>query len=182
MSLKYSPVCNFGKKIVPFKLFSATNEEINLENCLGEKGTLVMFICNHCPYVKAIIKDIVGTVDELKKIGINSIAIMPNDYEKYPEDNPLNMIKFSEKYNLRFPYLIDSEQIVTKRYEAICTPEFFGYNCHSELQYRGRLTELNNLKKVNGKNELLIAMKLIAEKNTGPKDQNPSMGCSIKWK
>ena len=158
MSLKYSPVCDFGKKIIPFSLFSANNEKISLLNNLGKNGTLIIFMCNHCPYVKAIIEDIVKTTNDIKKLGINTIAIMPNDYEKYPEDNPENMIKFSKKYNFNFPYLID------------------------KLQYRGRLTKLNNLKKVNSNNELFNAMLAISKNRIGPKEQFPSMGCSIKWK
>ena len=182
MSLKYTPVCEFGKNIVNFKLPSATNITYSLENITGKKGTLIMFICNHCPYVKAIIKDIVRTTEELKKVGINSIAIMPNDYEKYPEDSPENMIKFSKLHKFSFPYLIDKKQNVTRDYGAVCTPEFFGYNSENELQYRGRLTELINLKKVNKKNELLYAMLEVAKKQIGPLDQYPSMGCSIKWR
>lgn len=182
MSLKYSPTCESGKKIIPFSLFSANNKKISLLNNLGKKGTLIIFMCNHCPYVKAIIQDIVKTTNDIKKFGINTIAIMPNDYEKYPEDNPENMIKFSEKHNFCFPYLIDKNQEVAKNYGAVCTPEFFGYNSDNELQYRGRLTKLNNLKKVNNINELFNAMVDISKKKTGPKEQFPSMGCSIKWK
>ena len=182
MSLKYSPVCDFGKKIIPFSLFSANNEKISLINNLGKNGTLIIFMCNHCPYVKAIIEDIIKTTNDIKKLGINTIAIMPNDYEKYPEDNPKNMIKFSKKYNFNFPYLIDKNQEVAKTYQAVCTPDFFGYNSENELQYRGRLTKLNNLKKVNSINELFNAMLAISKNGIGPKEQFPSMGCSIKWK
>lgn len=176
MSLKYSPVCDFGKKIIPFSLFSANNEKISLLNNLGKNGTLIIFMCNHCPYVKAIIEDIVKTTNDIKKLGINTIAIMPNDYEKYPEDNPENMIKFSEKHNFSFPYLIDKNQEVAKNYEAVCTPEFFGYNSDKELQYRGRLTKLNNLKKVNNINELFNAMVDIKKKKNWPKRTIPEYG------
>ena len=180
MSLKYSPVCDFGK-ITPFHYFQQIMEKISLINNLGKNGTLIIFMCNHCPYVKAIIEDIIKTTNDIKKLELITIAIMPNDYEKYPEDNPKNMIKFSKKYNFNFPYLIDKNQEVAKTYEVVCTPGFFGYNSENELQYRGRLTKLNNLKKVNSINELFNAMLAISKTGIGPKEQF-YMGCSIKWK
>ena len=182
MILKYTPICEFDKKIIDFSLFDFAKRKFTLNECIGEKGTLIMFLCNHCPYVKAIIKDIVKTTDEIKKNGINSIAIMPNNYEKYEEDNPKNMAKFAKMHKFKFPYLVDREQIISKKYGAVCTPEFFGFNSKNLLQYRGRLTELINLKIVNKKNELLDAMLEIANKQIGPREQFPSMGCSIKWR
>tara|TARA_X000000950_G_C13829170_1_gene625360 strand:+ start:900 stop:1448 length:549 start_codon:yes stop_codon:yes gene_type:complete len=182
MTLKYTPICEFGKKIVDFSLSDFAGRNFSLSDCIGNNGTLIMFICNHCPYVKAIIKEIVKTTNEIRKFGINSLAIMPNDYDKYKEDSPNNMLKFSKLHNFYFPYLVDEEQIISKQFEAVCTPEFFGYNSNNELQYRGRLTELNNLKVVNNKNELLDAMMQIATNQIGPRNQFPSMGCSIKWK
>ena len=141
-----------------------------------------MFICNHCPYVKAVTKDIVEDCNELKKIGINSVAICANDAENYPEDSFDNMIEFAKKNQFGFPYLNDETQEIAKTYDAVCTPDFFGYNKNLELQYRGRLRELKNLVPVrSGESDLFKAMKQIAENGKGPENQIPSMGCSIKW-
>jgi len=181
--LTQTPICDFGKKAIPFKLKSTEGKIISLEELKGENGTLVMFICNHCPYVKAITKDIVEDCNELKKIGINSVAISSNDPTNYPEDSFDNMIKFAKKNDFSFPYLIDETQETAKAYDAVCTPDFFGYNKDLELQYRGRSRELKNLIPIrDGKSDLYKAMKLIAETSNGPKDQIPSAGCSIKWK
>ncbi|MDC0417594.1 thioredoxin family protein [Candidatus Pelagibacter sp.] len=181
--LTQTPICDFGKKAVPFKLKSTEGKIISLEDLKGENGTLIMFICNHCPYVKAITKDIVEDCNELKKLGINSIAISSNDPTNYPEDSFENMIEFAKKNKFSFPYLIDETQEIAKTYDAVCTPDFFGYNKDLELQYRGRSRELKNLIPIrNGKSDLYKAMKQIAETNNGPKDQIPSAGCSIKWK
>ena len=181
--LTQTPICDFGKKAVPFKLKSTEGKIISLEDLKGENGTLIMFICNHCPYVKAITKDIVEDCNELKKLGINSIAISSNDPTNYPEDSFENMIEFAKKNEFSFPYLIDETQEIAKAYDAVCTPDFFGYNKDLELQYRGRSRELKNLIPIrNGQSDLYKAMKQIAETNYGPKDQIPSAGCSIKWK
>ena len=181
--LTQTPICDFGKKAVPFKLKSTEGKIISLEDLKGENGTLVMFICNHCPYVKAITKDIVEDCNELKKLGVNSIAIYSNDPTNYPEDSFENMIEFAKKNEFSFPYLIDETQEIAKAYDAVCTPDFFGYNKDLELQYRGRSRELKNLIPIrDGKSDLYKAMKQIAETNNGPKDQIPSAGCSIKWK
>ena len=181
--LTQTPICDFGKKAVPFKLKSTEGKIISLEDLKGENGTLIMFICNHCPYVKAITKDIVEDCNELKKLGVNSIAISSNDPTNYPEDSFENMIEFAKKNEFSFPYLIDETQEIAKAYDAVCTPDFFGYNKNLELQYRGRSRELRNLIPIrDGKSDLYKAMKLIAETNNGPEDQIPSAGCSIKWK
>ena len=181
--LTQTPICDFGKKAVPFKLKSTEGKIISLEDLKGENGTLIMFICNHCPYVKAITKDIVEDCNELKKLGINSIAISSNDPTNYPEDSFENMIEFAKKNEFSFPYLIDETQEIAKAYDAVCTPDFFGYNKDLELQYRGRSRELKNLIPIrDDKSDLYKAMKQIAETNHGPKDQIPSAGCSIKWK
>ena len=141
-----------------------------------------MFICNHCPYVKAIIRDIVEDSKNLKKEGVNSIAIMSNDTKEYPEDSFENMKIFSKKFNFSFPYLIDDTQEIAKAYGAVCTPDFFGYNSKLELQYRGRIRELRDLKPINsGESDLSRAMRLIIKTGKGPKEQIPSMGCNIKW-
>ena len=182
MTLTKTPICDFGKKADSFNLLSTDNKKIELNNIKGEKGTLIMFICNHCPYVKAVIKDIVNDCKELEKIGIKSVAICSNDVKNYPEDSFENMIVFAKENNFNFPYLIDKTQNVAKTYDAVCTPDFFGYNSNLELQYRGRIRELKDLKPVReGESDLLRAMKQIAETGNGPKDQVPSMGCNIKW-
>ena len=181
--LTQTPICDFGKKAVPFKLKSTEGKIISLEDLKGENGTLIMFICNHCPYVKAITKDIVEDCNELKKIGINSVAISSNDPTNYPEDSFENMIEFAKKNEFSFPYLIDETQETAKAYDAVCTPDFFGYNKDLELQYRGRSRELKNLIPIrDGESDLYKAMKQIAETHNGPKDQISSAGCSIKWK
>ena len=182
MSLTKTPICDFGKKAHNFKLKSIDNKIISLNDAKGENGTLIMFICNHCPYVLAVINNVVEDCKELENDGIKSIAIMSNDPKRYEEDSFDNMIKFSKNYNFNFPYVIDETQEVAKTYGAVCTPDFFGYNKDLELQYRGRIRELKNLKPIeNGESELKNAMKMIAKSNNGPKEQFPSMGCSIKW-
>ncbi len=178
-----TPICDFGKKAPDFKLKSTDNKILSLNDIKGENGTLIMFICNHCPYVKAITKEIVEDCTELHKFGINSVAICANDAENYPEDSFENMIEFAKKNKFNFPYLSDETQEIAKTYGAVCTPDFFGYNKNLELQYRGRLRELKNLVPVKeGRSDLLIAMKQIAETGNGPENQVPSAGCSIKWK
>ena len=182
MALTKTPVCDFGKKAEDFKLKSIDNKVVTLNDIKGEKATLIMFICNHCPYVKAIIKDLAKDCIELRNDGISSVAIMSNDTKNYPEDSFENMKKFSKENNFSFPYLYDESQQVAKKYSAVCTPDFFGYNKNSELQYRGRILEAKKLKPVHsGETELRKAMKLIAETGKGPQEQFPSMGCSIKW-
>tara|TARA_Y100001970_G_scaffold234609_1_gene293094 strand:+ start:80 stop:634 length:555 start_codon:yes stop_codon:yes gene_type:complete len=178
-----TPICDLGQKAHDFKLKSTDNKLVSLNDVKGENGTLIMFICNHCPYVKAVTKDIVEDCKKLKDLGINSVAICANDAENYPEDSFDNMILFAKKHQFSFPYLVDETQEIAKTYNAVCTPDFFGYNKNLELQYRGRLRELKNLVPVrDGESDLLKAMKLIAETNKGPENQLPSAGCSIKWK
>ena len=177
-----TPICDFGQKAHDFKLKSTDNKIISLNDIKGENGTLIMFICNHCPYVKAIIKDIVEDVKYLEGLGIKSAAIMSNDVKNYPDDSFENMISFSKSHNFSFPYLIDSTQVIAKKYGAVCTPDFFGYNNNLELQYRGRIKELKNLKPVSaGNSDLRKAMEMVANTGKGPEEQIPSMGCSIKW-
>ena len=183
MTLTKTPVCDFGKKADEFKLKSINNKLVSLNDIKGNKATLIMFICNHCPYVKAIIKDLAKDCNELKKDGVNSVAIMSNDTKNYPEDSFDNMIEFAKKNQFGFPYLSDETQEIAKTYDAVCTPDFFGYNKNLELQYRGRLRELKNLIPVrSGDSDLLKAMKQIAETGKGPESQIPSAGCGIKWK
>jgi len=183
MALTKTPICDFGKKAENFKLKSINNELVSLEKIKGENGTLIMFICNHCPYVKAIIKDLVEDCKDLKKDGINSVAIMSNDTKNYPEDSFVNMIQFAKDNKFgNLNYLIDETQEIAKKYEAVCTPDFFGYNKNLELQYRGRIRELKNLKPVrDGDSDLKVAMTMISKTQKGPIEQIPSMGCNIKW-
>ena len=182
MSLTKTPICDFGKKADHFELKSTENKIISLNDVKGEKGTLIMFICNHCPYVKAVIEEVVSDSKELEKDGIKSVAVMSNDTINYPDDSFEKMIEFSNDNQFNFPYLIDETQEIAKKYDAVCTPDFFGYNGNLELQYRGRIRELKNLEPVkDGESDLLKAMKIIAKTSQGPKDQLPSMGCNIKW-
>ena len=180
-SLK-TPICDFGTNAKNFELNSTDNKIVSLNNSRGETGTLIMFICNHCPYVKAVIKDIVEDCKNLKNLGIKSLAISSNDSVNYPEDSFKNMNKFSKEHQFNFPYLFDENQKIAKNYGAVCTPDFFGYNHNLELQYRGRIRELINLKPVRtGDSDLFNAMKQIAETGKGPEKQIPSIGCGIKW-
>ena len=183
MSITKTPVCDFGKKAEDFKLKSTNNELVSLSDIKGDKATLIMFICNHCPYVKAIVKDLAKDCNDLKKNGVKSVAIMSNDTKNYPEDSFENMTKFSEVNNFgKVNYLFDETQEIAKRYGAVCTPDFFGYNKNLKLQYRGRFKELKNLKPLNnGDSDLKIAMKVVAQTQKGPDQQIPSMGCNIKW-
>ena len=148
MTLTETPICNFGEKAKSFDLLSTANKKISLNDIKGENGTLIMFICNHCPYVKAVVKDIAEDTKYLETLGIKSAAIMSNDVKNYPEDSFENMVSFSKLHNFSFPYLIDETQKIAKEYGAVCTPDFFGYNKNFELQYRGRIRELKNLKPV----------------------------------
>jgi peroxiredoxin len=182
MVLTKTPICNFGEKAKDFNLKSTENKQISLNDVKGKNGTLIMFICNHCPYVKAIIKDLVDDVKFLENLGIKSVGIMSNDVKNYPDDSFENMISFSKLNNFSFPYLIDETQGVAKKYNAVCTPDFFGYNKNLELQYRGRIRALKDLKPIReGDSDLKLAMKMVSETGNGPKDQIPSMGCNIKW-
>ena len=182
MVLTKTPICNFGEKPHSFELKGTNNKLYKFEDCVGKNGTLIMFICNHCPYVKAVIKDIVNDSSVLKKQGVETVAIMSNDTKNYPDDSFDKMIEFSKINKFEFPYLIDQTQEVARKYGAVCTPDFFGYNSKLELQYRGRIRELKDLKPVDtGDSDLLNAMRLIVKTGKGPKNQIPSMGCNIKW-
>tara|TARA_Y100000590_G_scaffold50299_1_gene53063 strand:- start:2732 stop:3325 length:594 start_codon:yes stop_codon:yes gene_type:complete len=182
MALTKTPICNFGEKAKDFNLKSTDNKKISLNDIKGKNGTLVMFICNHCPFVKAVIKNIVSDVKSLEASGIKSVAIMSNDVKNYPDDSFDNMATFAKLNNFSFPYLIDSTQEIAKEYGAVCTPDFFGYNSNLELQYRGRIRELKDLKPVSqGDSDLKVAMELISKTGKGPQNQVPSMGCNIKW-
>jgi peroxiredoxin len=182
MVLTKTPICNFGEKPHSFSLKGVDDKIYKLEDCLGDKGTVIMFICNHCPYVKAIIKNIVDDSNNLRNLGVNSIAIMSNDTKNYPDDSFDKMKDFAKDNKFNFPYVIDETQEIAKKFGAVCTPDFFGYNSNNELQYRGRMRELKELKPVSDdESDLFKAMKLIAQTGKGPKNQIPSMGCNIKW-
>ena len=174
MSLIETPIRNYGEKAKDFSLLSTENKKICLDDVRGKNGTLIMFICNHCPYVKTVINSIVEDAKFFESLGIKSAAIMSNDVKSYPEDSFENMKSFAKLHNFPFPYLYDETQKVAKDYNAVCTPDFFGYNKNLELQYRGRIYAARPT-------ELGAAMKLVATTGKGPAKQIPSMGCSIKW-
>ena len=179
-----TPLCDFGWKAEPFKLLGVDDKFWTLDSAKGQNGLLVMFICNHCPYVKAILPRLINDFSELKKIGINSIAISSNDVLNYPEDSFDEMKKLSVLHNFTFPYIFDESQSVAKSYNAICTPDFFGFNRSLELQYRGRFdsTGRSDSPPDDNKKDLFEAMKLISEIQIGPETQFSSIGCSLKWK
>jgi peroxiredoxin len=178
-----TPVCNFGIPAPDFSLMGVDGRTWSLMDCRGLNGLLIMFICNHCPYVKAINHKLVRDANDLEKLGINSVAIMPNDTEYYPEDSLENMKRVAAIMAYPFPYLIDETQSVARAYGAVCTPDFFGYNSKLELQYRGLLDESGKQSDRNDvRRDLYLAMKQVAETGAGPRDQIPSMGCSVKWR
>ena len=175
-------ICDFGWKARDFALKGVDGKTYSLADVRGPKGLLVVFICNHCPYVKASIGRIVAEARALREMGIGTIAIMPNDTATYREDSFDNMKAFAAKHGFTFPYVIDETQEVARAYGAKCTPDFFGFNAQDELQYRGRLDASRTTLVPNACRDLFEAMKQVAETGHGPADQTPSMGCSIKWK
>lgn len=177
-----APICDFGWKAVEFSLTGVDGKTYSLSDVRGPKGTLVMFICNHCPYVRAVIDRIVRDVRELQGHGIGAIAVMPNDTVAYPEDSFERMKDFARDHDFSFPYVIDETQDVARAYDAVCTPDFFGFNADLELQYRGRLDESRMESVPDARRELFEAMAGIAETGRGPQEQIPSIGCSIKWR
>ncbi len=178
-----TPVCDFGLPAPDFRLVGVDGRHWSLAECRGEKGLLVMFICNHCPYVKAILDRIVRDTRELQGLGINSAAILSNDPTEYPEDSFDNMARVAKEFDFPFPYLWDETQQVAKAYGAVCTPDFFGYNDKLELQYRGRLDESRKeAAAADVRRDLFEAMREVAATGRGPAEQIPSMGCSIKWR
>ena len=182
-----TPNCDIGMSAPPFSLPDFDGKITKLDDFEIKNGLLVAFICNHCPYVKAIADNLVTDAKLLQEAGIDVVAIMPNDYEHYPADNPVAMKHFAEEKGFSFPYLIDEDQSVARVYGAVCTPDFFGFNRQRELQYRGRLDDTKVSKGRLGPDkrrsaELVSAMLSIAETGKGPEDQVPSMGCSIKWR
>ena len=182
MALLDTPLCDFGWQAPDFTLRDPHGSEFAMKDQLGEKGLLIAFICNHCPYVIAVAERLAADTKELMADGINVLAVMSNDYQNYSADSPVNMIKFAEQYGFEFPYLVDEDQSVGKAYGAVCTPDFFGLNAKGELQYRGRLDDARMDGHAERTRELVQAMRLIAETGEGPREQQPSMGCSIKWR
>jgi peroxiredoxin len=178
-----TPNCDFGWKAPSFTLPATDGKTYSLEDVRGPNGTLVMFICNHCPYVKAVIDRIVRDVNDLRGLGIGAVAISSNDAVHYPEDSFDKMRRFAEAHRFSFPYLYDESQAVARGYDAACTPDFFGFNSNLELQYRGRLdASRKEAAPANVRRDLFEAMRQIAATGKGPREQIPSMGCSIKWK
>jgi peroxiredoxin len=178
-----TPVCDFGWKAVDFALPGVDGKTYTLKDAAGPNGLLVMFICNHCPYVQAVIERIVRDVRELRGHGIGAIAVMSNDPTEYPEDGFDHMVELARRLDFPMPYVLDASQDIAKAYGAVCTPDFFGFNRKLELQYRGSLDESRKETAPEGvRRDLFEAMKRVAETQRGPADQIPSMGCSIKWK
>jgi peroxiredoxin len=177
-----SSVCNFGWKAVDFDLAGVDGKRHSLASARGPNGLLVMFICNHCPYVKAVLERIVRDAKELVAQGVGSIAIMSNDPAEYREDSFDNMKRVAREHAFPFPYVLDETQAIAKAYGAQCTPDFFGFNAKLELQYRGRLDESRTSAVPNARRDLYEAMAGVARSGQGPEDQIASIGCSIKWR
>jgi peroxiredoxin len=175
------PVCDFGWQAPDFNLPNIDGSMVSRDQVMGENGLLVMFICNHCPYVKAILPRLINDVRELKALGINTVAVMSNDSTDYQEDSIDNMQRIAGEMAFSFPYLLDATQQTAKNYGAVCTPDFFGFNRKGELQYRGRFDESRKETALNSTRDLFKAMQLIAQTNVGPAQQIASIGCSIKW-
>ena len=176
------PVCDFGWQAPDFNLPNIDGRFVSRDLVMGKNGLLVMFICNHCPYVKAILPRLIHDVSELKMLGVNTVAIMSNDPTDYPEDSVENMQKITQDMAFPFPYLLDHSQAVAKAYGAVCTPDFFGFNNNFTLQYRGRFDESRKETALQSTRDLFKAMKLVAETGRGPREQVASIGCSIKWR
>lgn len=177
-----TPICDFGWKAPDFNLLGTDGKTYALADVAGEKGTLVMFLCNHCPFVKAVIDRIVRDVGALQEKGVGAVAIMPNDTVSYPADSFDRMKEFAAEHGFGFPYVIDEAQAVARAYDAVCTPDFFGFDAALGLQYRGRLDASRMEPIADARRDLYEAMIQIAETGQGPAEQMPSMGCSIKWR
>lgn len=177
-----TPICDFGWKAPDFTLKDPDGKAFTMSQCVGDRGLLIAFICNHCPYVQAITERLVADARVLQSEGINVLAIMSNDYSTYTDDSPANMKAFAAKHGFTFPYLVDEDQSVASAYGAVCTPDFFGFNAKLELQYRGRIDESRKETAPEGvRRDLLEAMRQVAATGQGPREQVASMGCSIKW-
>lgn len=177
-----TPTVETGWQAQPFTLSDPDGKAYSLQDLCGKNGLLIAFICNHCPYVKAVVDRFVADACVLQSEGINVVAIMPNDYQRVAADSPANMNRFAAQHRFSFPYLIDEDQSVARTYDAVCTPDFFGFDRNGKLQYRGRLDDARMGDASKRKPELLEAMRLIAATGKGPVEQHASMGCSIKWR
>jgi len=183
MALLDSQICDFGWKAPSFELADPGGVWYSLNDLMGERGLLIVFMCNHCPYVIAVIDRLAADARVLQEAGVNVVGIMSNDYDAYPADAPEAMTAFAKQHALPFPYLVDEDQAVARAYDAICTPDFFGLNADGDLQYRGRLDDARAQADATDRvPELVNAMIQIAETSEGPAEQTSSMGCSIKWK
>lgn len=177
------PICDFGWPAPDFALPGIDGATHSLRDLAGPKGTVVVFICNHCPYVVAVGDRLSREARELKAFGINTVAICSNDATAYPADSFENMKRFAERFDFPFPYLHDESQSVAKAYGAVCTPDFFGFDASLGLQYRGRLDSSGREPaSPDTRRELVEAMRQVAETGQGPRNQTASMGCTIKWK
>jgi peroxiredoxin len=176
------PICDFGWVAPRFTLPATDGRSYALQQFKGRNGTLIAFICNHCPYVKSVIGRLVRDAQDLEALGISTLAINSNDAAQYPEDGFAEMTAFARRHQLPFPYLHDETQVVARAYGAVCTPDFFGFNAHLELQYRGRLDASRKDLVPGARRDLYEAMKQVAETGHGPAEQVASMGCSIKWR
>ena len=177
-----TPVCDFDWEAPDFTLKDADGNPFTMSEQLGGKGLLIAFICNHCPYVQRIASRLAEDTKLLMSEGINVLAVMSNDYQTYQADSPEHMKQFARESGFTFPYLVDEDQSIGKLYNAICTPDFFGFNSAGQLQYRGRLDDAKMNDASSRVPELINAMRMIAETGKGPEHQHPSMGCSIKWR
>ena len=183
MAATETPVCEFGAPAPDFSLPDPDGRIFTLADCRGPRGTLVIFMCNHCPFVKAILDRLLRDARELESFGVRCVGIMSNDFDRYPDDAPVQMARIAAEKAFPFPYLVDADQSVARAYGAVCTPDFFGYNADLELQYRGRLDASRMDPAPPGaRRELFEAMTAIARDGVGPQDQVASIGCSIKWR
>jgi peroxiredoxin len=176
------PLCDFGWKAPDFRLQGTDGAWHSLQSLRGEKGTLVVFMCNHCPYVKSILDRLIRDARDLAALGVNTVGISANDPDEYPADSFENMAKVAAEKGFPFPYLYDESQEIARAYNAVCTPDFFGFDADLGLQYRGRLDASRTELVPDARRELYEAMKAVAETGRGPEEQVPSMGCSIKWR
>lgn len=177
-----TPVCDFGWKAPDFELETYDGRIMTYADIAGPKGALIVFICNHCPYVQAVEGQLAQDAAELAALGVGVAAIASNDVETYPQDGPSGMAEQASRAGFEFPYLFDADQSVARAYDAVCTPDVYGFNADRELQYRGRIVQATKAQMVSGaRRDLFEAMKQVAETGRGPQEQTPSMGCSIKW-
>lgn len=177
-----TPICNFGWIAPDFTLTATDGRIWSRDQLCGPRGLLVMFLCNHCPYVQAVIDRIVRDVAEAKTLGFGAVGVMSNDTDAYPEDGFDRMAAFAAQHRFNFPYLIDPDQSVARAYDAVCTPDFFAFDSHLGLQYRGRLDASRKEALPNARRDLVEALRQISLTGQGPREQWPSLGCSIKWR